>query len=352
MGTASPLRIALLALGFGLAAPAWADDDDFDFGDLDAEDEDSDADQPKPVQDDGDLDDSDPDDDEFILQPSDDADGGEEFEFEDDLLDEDPGEKVGTRGAGEDTAKIYREALDEYARMGPDEEALAWERYLKKWPNSIFKDRIEQRLDELNQELYEGRLDASYQRTGDAGKAELNFSVPLHLESIDPRTKLRMGFEWGIPNWVNLFADYERQIFRELSAHAGVRQRFTGWTFETGARYAMIKSARTQFLLTAIGDVRFNLGPTFPAFRPQLGMGKRFEFGSTKMDVNLQGGSELALIRNEAGDSVFSPASGGANIMVMPSDTVRVYVETSTYMKGRATKRRFDPSPSTSCPSA
>jgi hypothetical protein len=333
MGTTSLFRAVLAGLALGVSVPAFAQDDDFDFGDLD-EDNDNDAqeDKAKPVEDDGEIDDSDPDDDEWIVEPEQDSD--KELEFEDDLL-EDDGEDVGTRGPGEDTARIYREELEDNSRLGPDEEALAWERYMRKYPNSIFQARVETRLDELNQELYEGRLDASYQRTGDAGNAEILFSQPLQLENIDPRSKIRAGFEWGIPNYINLMADIEYQLLRELSAHVGLRRRFTGWNLEAGARYALVKSARTNLLVTAIGDFRMNLDPAFPAFRPQLGIGKRFEFGNVGMDVNLQGGSDLAFIRDNAGDLSFSPrAVGGVNIMVIPTETVRAYVETSTYMKG------------------
>lgn len=334
MGHAFRFRAALLGLALAvspaLSGPAWAQD----FGDLDEDEpaDDEKADQPKPADDDGPIDDSEPDDDEFLVRP--DADDGQELKFDDEL--ESEIEEVKTRGPGEDTAKIYREALDEYARLGPDEEALAWERYMRKYPNSTFKSRIETRLDELNQELYDGKLDASYERTADAGKAEILFSQPLLLENIDPRSKLRAGFEWGIPNYINFFADYEQQLFREMSVHAGLRRRFTGWTIEAGTHYAIVKSARTNFLLTAIGDVRLNVGPAFPAIRPQLAMGKRFKFGGDfAIDLNVQGGSDIAFIKNEGGDMVFSPrAVGGANIMIIPTPTVRVYLESSTYMKG------------------
>ncbi len=333
MGTAF-IRAALAGVALLAATPALAqDDDDFDFGDLDEPDAgDEEEAPPKPVKDDGPLDDSDPNDDEWLAEP--DSDDGEDFEFEDDLM-KDDGEDVGTRGPGEDTAKIYREALEEYARLGPDEEALAWERYLKKYPNSIFRARVEQRLDELNQELYEGRLDASYERTGDAGKAELNFSQPLQLSNIDPRSKIRAGAGLGIPNYPLGVLDFEYQIKRELSAHAGFQTRFTGPSAEVGAKYALIKSARTQFLLTALGDFRFNTNPAFPAFTPQLGAGKRFEIGAVKIDVNLQGGTELAFPVDSSGSRSLSPrVVGGGNIMVMPTDNVRAFVEANTYMKG------------------
>lgn len=334
MGLATRCRTLLICLGVSAASTAWAQDDEFDLDDfdLDSEEEKKEDDKPAPAQDEGELQLGDPNDDDSFMAPE--EDDGEEFQFEDELLEQEEGEEVKTRGPGEDTASIYREALEEYSRMGPDEEALAWERYLKKWPNSIFKDRVEQRLDELNEELYEGRLDASYRRTADAGKSELLFAQPLLLENIDPRSKIRVGFEWGIPSYVNFIADYEHQLWREFSVHGGFRNRYTGQTFEGGARYAIVKSARTKLLVTAIGDFRYNLNPAFPALRPQLGLGKQIDIGDTRIDINLQGGSEMALIPNKAGDTVFDPRwIGGGNIMIVPNETVRAFIEASTYMK-------------------
>ncbi len=136
----SSLAGLLMAAQLGIAA---ADDDDFD---LDLE-EDSSKDERKkaPTTDPegGDLD-ADPDDDEWLAPET--EGGGEEIKFDEDF--DDPGEDgtVKTRGPGEDTAEIYREALQDYERLSPDEEALAWERYLRKYPNSIFKSKIEKRV--------------------------------------------------------------------------------------------------------------------------------------------------------------------------------------------------------------
>ena len=51
-------------------------------------------------------------------------------------------------------------------------------------------------------------------------------------------------------------ADYEHGITREFSVHGGIRNRFLTWNAEFGARYAVIKSSRTQTLLTGILDFR------------------------------------------------------------------------------------------------
>ena len=307
---------------------ASAMDDDFDL-DLDEESEEDER-PVAPTEDpDGDDLDSDPDDDEW-LAPEEPEESGEEIQFDEDF--DDPGDDgtVKPRGPGEDTAEIYRSALEEYERLSPDEEALAWERYLRKYPNSIFRSKVDKRLEDLNSELYEEAMFGDGTgRVEDASKRELHFAQPMLLESIDPRTKLRAGFEWGYRDWVNLMVDYEYAILRELSAHVGLRQRFTGYTLELGPRYAIVKSSRLGLLVTAMGDVRANFNPGFPAFRPQLGVGKRFNFGDMHLDTNFQGGYDLVFY-----DGLSPRLTGGGNISLAASDNLRVYVESSTYMKG------------------
>ena len=320
----------MLSLGSGTAMA----DDDFD---LDLDDDSGDEDRPAPPKEDpdgGDLD-ADPDDDEWLPPEGGDDPEGDELQFDEDFDDPTEDGTVRPRGPGEDTAEIYREALTEYERLSPDEEALAWERYLRKYPNSIFKSQIDQRVDELNSQLYEDALFGDGPgRVQDASKRELHFAQPMLLESIDPRTKLRAGFEWGYPNWVNLMVDYEYAIMRELSVHAGVRQRFTGYTLEAGPRYALVKSSRLGLLVTGIGDVRANFNPGFAAFRPQLGVGKRFRMGDMHLDTNLQGGYDL-----QFRDGVTPVLVGGLNANLAATDNLRIYIETSNFMKGMGTEQ-------------
>ena len=322
--TLSSLAGLLVVAQLGLATAA---DDDFDL-DLDDDSGDDERDAPPATDPDGGELDADPDDDEW-LPPEDDTEG-EEIEFDDDFDDPTEDGTVKPQGPGEDTAKIYREALTAYSRLAPDEEALAWERYLRRYPNSIFKSQIDSRIEELSSELYEDAMfgDGSG-RVVDAAKRQLHFAQPMLLESIDPRTKLRAGFEWGYRDWVNLMVDYEYAFMRELSAHVGVRQRFTGYTLEAGPRYSLIKSTRMGLLVTGIGDVRANFNPGFAAFRPQLGVGKRFRMGDMHLDTNLQGGYDLVFY-----DGVSPRLVGGANVSLAASDNLRIYIESSTYMKG------------------
>jgi hypothetical protein len=156
------------------------------------------------------------------------------------------------------------------------------------------------------------------------------------LENIDPRSKLRAGFAWGIPNYLNLMVDGEWAILRELSVHGGIRNQYTGFHFNGGAKYAFIKSARTNFLATAIMDVRLNGNPTYFAAVPRIGAGKRFRFSdTTSLDLQGQLGYDAAFIPSESeGETVFDPRlAWGLNATLTPSDAVLIFMEYSSYSK-------------------
>lgn len=317
------------------AAPALAGDDDpFDLDEEDEDDKDDDKDDGKGKKSGGDDEIPAPiDPDDFEDDPDEDApvkpaDPDSEIRFDDDEFEEDAASA--TRQAGEDDSKIYREAVAKMEGLSADEEALAWEKYLKKYPNSLFKARIAARMDELNQAMYDENLGASSEGgLLDAGKAELKFAQPIMLDSIDPRTRLRVSAGFGVPAYPFGLLDYEHQILRQLSVHGGLARRYTGASVELGGKYALIKSARTNMLLTGMVDFRMNVAPVvFPALKPTVGFGKRFDV-LDGLDVDVQVGSDLSFYGGG-----FSPRLiGGANVTLMPTETVRVYMETSTYMK-------------------
>ena len=115
----------------------WGQDDDW----LDGEDEEETK-REEGEADDIDLD-EDPDEasiDGRVTEPSDGLDLGEEYETQ------------ALRGEGEDDADIYREFKAELERLDPAEEAISWQEYLNKYPKSIFKPAIEQRILDLEAE--------------------------------------------------------------------------------------------------------------------------------------------------------------------------------------------------------
>ncbi len=250
----------------------------------------------------------------------------DEFSFEDEYE-----EQVEIGGPGQDTARIYRTYKENIEDLGPDEEIIQWEQYLEKYPNSLFRDHIQRRVDELTEFQYSERVpdDLDFEGIVDAGRREIQLAMPRHLSSIDPRSKLRGGFEWGFPEYLNLFADYEMQIQRKWSWHVGVVRRYTGWNIEAGTKYALIKSARTDFLLTGLFDIHLNTGPIFPALRPQIGVGKRFALGEG-LDVMAVGGVDAELRISEDMALVYI---GGVNATFHASEKVAFFLESSITAK-------------------
>ena len=232
---------------------------------------------------------------------------------------------------GTDNAAIYRAQLDQVVGMQSDEEGMAWESYLQSYPYSVFRKQIETRMDELSEAMFRGPRGAVAEvKTTKPKRTELDFTAGMLIEPIDPRTRLRAGFEWGYPSWINLIVQYEHQLQRDFSLHAGMSHRYTGWTLAAGSRYAIVQSSRTDFILTAIGDLQMNLDPVAPGIRPMIAAGKRFQLSSDSfMDVQAQTGSDLMFY-----PGMFSPRwLSGLNITVSPSERVQAFVEITAAMK-------------------
>jgi len=323
-----------LSFLFALAlfsAPVFALDDDDIFFDEDPEEEDEDV--PAPRIDEEDTFEEDPDDagldegtgDEFEQIVGSEA---ETLNFnlgldedEDDLEDE-------TLLPGQDNAAIYRAQLAAVEGMAPDEEGMAWEEYLQTYTASVFRNQIEERMAEISESMFGGSRGPA--GPVDEAQKAMDFAHGLLLEPIDPRTRFRAGFEWGYIDWVNLILDYEVAVRRDLGVHGGLQHRLSGWNLEGGARYALIKSTRTNMILTAIGDVHLNLDPIAPGFRPLMAVGKRIDTkGSTIIDIQAQGGFDLMFY-----PEMFSPRMlAGANVSVSPSEMVKVFMETTYISK-------------------
>ena len=318
------MRAFLLVLVWCCTVPslAWAqDDDDSDpFNDLLEDDEDDsfgiDPGELKPKDettfDEPEVDEDDPSD---PVGPD-----GEQT----DLLDDDPDP---TRPLGNDSAETYRATLAAVSKLDPDDEMQTWDAYLAQYPNTSFRGQIEKRMEQLEDEMYD--LNRMHTQPDpdqgvDADKAQLKFSQGLLIENINPRHRLQLTFEWGLPDYANLGVDYERPLSRKLSIHGGLRRRFTGGSVEGGVRWALVKSARTNTLVTFIGDVRLNTAPAFIGFRPQVAVGKRFG----KLDLQGQAGVEVAP-RSVLDLRVI----GGANLTFRASSAVAMFAETSLYMK-------------------
>lgn len=261
--------------------------------------------------------------------PEDDLDFEDKEDDDIDFRDEDTQESIKERGPGEDTAELYRDAQKKAKEMGPEEELLLWERYLEKYPNSLFKDRIEKHTEELSAALFGERVAGSDRgaRAKDAALRELNFAIPLQYGSIDPRTHLSAGVEVGIPNWFAPRLDFEYAFRRDFSAHVGIKQEIKNVAVVLGPKYALIKSARTGTMLTGLLDVKVFTSPAYVSLHPGIGFGQRFDVLGG-LDVQAQIGIDTEL-RDPVGLRYFY----GAGAQLQASERVAAFFETTGNMK-------------------
>ena len=313
------LALSLFAAGPLLERPAFADEEDW-FSEEDDEDEEWER------FDEADSE-IDMDDDPEIIEGEE---GAEDENEGGDIL-EDVVEEDVIGGEGVDNARSFRAAQTRAYDLGVEEELIFWEQYLERYPNTLFRVQIDERLDSLAEQLYSERIEDERDAVPlDAGMEEIRLASPIGLESIDPRNRIRAGFEWGFPDYMNLLVDYESQLRRDLSWHAGMRRRIAGWNFEGGLKYAFVKSKRTNTIVTAILDAHLNTGPAFLGLRPMMAFGKRFDVGSGNgLDLSLQAGADVEL--RASARTIYM---GGFNLFYWASPTVGMFLESSFSMKG------------------
>ncbi|HJN75842.1 MAG TPA: hypothetical protein QGF58_18070 [Myxococcota bacterium] len=333
------LLFSLIAV-IALTAPAYAGDEDEDEDEIDFTDETFDLEQ---------FEDDEEEEDFEIerLDEGDDLDLDEEFDDDDyggdpedegldfgDELDELGEDEIG--GEGMDNVQIYRDYIDNMDDLGPEEELISWERYLEKYPNTLFGERIEKRMEEIGDDLYGERIDDGTSGYRDAKDREIGLTSPQLMEPVDPRTKVRAGVELGFlgPGWVSGVVDAEYQLHRQASAHVGFRRRYTGGNIEFGGRIAPIKSSRMNLVVSGIADFHYNIDPGFFGMRPQVAVGKRFEVAGKPLDVLAQAGVDVEFGRLD--DSPLFGSTryvGGFHVSYAPSDVVAGFVEGNINMK-------------------
>lgn len=299
-----------------LGAPGEAGPDEDDFKE---EDEEDDAPPPKRL-DEGDTEEPGEDNSDDI----DFSDTGDDDEI--DFKDDSEQETVAARGPGEDTAQLYRDQQKKCQEMNPDEEQIAWEEYLKKYPKSLFKDRIETRMEELSNLMFSERVEGSDKGANpdrDAALRELNFATPMSFRSVDPRSKITAGVELGLPNWFGGNLDLEWGIKRNWSVHGGLGRGFAGGEVVAGTKYSLVKSSRTGSILTGGVDLNLNMGPAFLALDPWVGFGQRIRM-LDGLDLQLNLGVPLEL------REVFVPRlSTNFSAELHANQTVSVFLNTN-----------------------
>jgi hypothetical protein len=316
-------RFLVLSLSFavGSAYAQDADDTEDDWDDidlLDGEEEEEEDVEPDFVFDDDDDVDLLDDDEDVDLDDFEDLDDDSDFlDLEDELV---PDLQV----EGQDSPTIYRQAQNEFEEYGADEEVMAWEQYLQQYPNSLFVETIARHIEELMREQYDSRIERTGSGLGDAADRELLFDSPLNMENINPRSRLHLALEWGLPNWANVRIDGEYAILRTLSIHGGFNRRAVGFGFELGPRWALVKSARTNTIVSVAGDIRLNFSPTFLHFRPNISAGRIFG------DFQIMGQAGVDIeARSRGGVRLF----GGLYTAYRVAPTIAVFLETNLQVK-------------------
>ena len=171
-------------------------------------------------------------------------------------------------------------------------------------------------MEEVEAVLYDQLIEQREPERLDADQRELLFAQGLNLETLNPRTRAQFAFEWGLPDYMSLVGDYEHQLRRDLSVHAGFRRRYTGWNFETGVRWALIKSSRTKTLLVLMYDFHFNMNHSLWVCS-RTGFGKKFE-------ARLQ-----VLVQTEVQKYASPRLLSGINFTYHAADQVSVFGETT-----------------------
>lgn len=316
------MRLLVLAgLFCAFSAPAFAqdpfqdllDDDDDSFGKDFGKDQQKDAEtepEPEPKPDpEPELD--------FEDDPEEEGEG-------DDLLEEDPNAQSSVSG---DTAEVYRRTLSTTVGMDVDDEMQVWEQYLQTFPASPFRAQIEARMKVLEDALYKAARPENDKPQVDAKDKQLAFSQALLLESINPRQRITLLLEWGLPDWANLAAGYEHPFGKKFSVIGQFRRRFTGPSLEAGIRWSPVKSQRTRTLVTVLFDVHMNLAPAFIGFRPQLAIGKAFG----PLELQAQGGVDVSP-RAE----LDIRGIGGVHVSYRAAEAVALFAETSILIKNKS----------------
>lgn len=328
-------RILCLFLVGALAVSTAAlaqDEDDFstddefifeDGGDEPPADEDEEADGEEDKDDDGGEDDRaepppPPPDEDFDFEDEVDDEGNL---LEDDLFEDDEelgGEEI--LPPGTDTEPIYRAQVAQMEGLAADEEVLAWELYLEEYPNSVFRDLIQQRVDALMKEQFSRRI----RRDDPSGKAprdaEILMVTPSRMVPLNPRTQARvhLQFGFGVGTFVGGVLDFEYALLRNVSVHGGFTGRLDGWGLEFGSRYAFVKSTKDQLVASLIGDFRVNFQRLGFQARPQIGFGKIV--GPAQI---------LATVGAQFGSRAYEPVQviGGVHVGVRVAKPVGIFVE-------------------------
>lgn len=237
---------------------------------------------------------------------------------DEDFFDEEGPAVTAERKAGEDDANVYRAMQTQLLEADPEERLAAWEDYLKTYPNTAFLEQISDEIAQAEAELYQDGIRGEVVET--VYKRQLPFPEMALGENLNPATRIKLGFEFGLPDWINLIGDMEYALTPRFSGHVAMRKRLTGWALEAGPRVAILKLEDPGLIVSAVADVHLGVDPAMFGVRPGLAAG----FHPIEMLwVQAQGSVEV-----EGISGTWAPRyRGGGQIHVRPADPVALYVE-------------------------
>ena len=194
----------------------------------------------------------------------------------------------------------------------------AWEAYLAQYPQSLYLEQIRRDITQAEAELYgEEIVDESGTRRQRRG---LKFPEMAMGENLNPATRVKVGFDWGIPAWINLIGDVEYAFAPRFSAHMGMRKRYSGWSLDLGPRFAVVKDADLGLIVSLSGDLHVNVDPAFTGLRPGVQVGKIL---FDKVFVQIQGAPEWQLVEGYWTTQVI----GGGQLAYRASRAVGMFIE-------------------------
>jgi len=311
-----------LALSCWMALVAWPAYGQDDLDDLPNYGEEEEEEELPPAEADDPADDledaEDPEEEEDLFDDTEEDDAFEDVD--EDLLEDDPE----APSDGGDSAAVFSAVFEETEGLSGEERVARWDRYLQTYPDTVYRERILALQQAAMDEIYADRRDDGVVAKGP--KRQIMLTESTLLENINPATRVKFGFDWGLPAWINLIGDVEYAFTPRVSVHGALRKRYTGWSAESGARLAFLKSTKLQTVGSMLLDARMNVNPAFVGLRPQLAFGTKI---GNRVDVQAQGGVELA----SAKGFWTQTALGGGQVSVRASRGVALFAEGSFYAK-------------------
>lgn len=228
-------------------------------------------------------------------------------------------------GPGAEAAtEAFRRLSTRLTEATAEERLAGWSGYLEEYPDTPFRDQVEKEMKAAEAELYGEGIETEQAAVRD--KRGIPFPEGATLENLNPATRVHVGFDWGIPNWINLIGDVEYAFHPQVSAHFALRKRLTGWSIEAGPRAALLKLDDPGLIVSVAADLHLGVDPALVGVRPLLMVGWR---PIDSLYVQVQGGPDFEGISGAWG----TRARFGGNVTWRAARPVAMFIEELSEMK-------------------